>query len=318
MTKPGTGRRVPGTGRPPHPTEHEVGAPVGVRSPKATAQGLALDQKVAEPGTRSPEPVSIVGVRFLNARPLLAGLEAGLQASFAYSFSAAEPAECAERLGAGDAVAGLVPAAALPFLPGVRALPTLGVAARQEVRSVLLISRVPLSDVRTLAAHAASRSSVALARLLLAERWGVRPRIVEARPPLEAMLAGADAAVLIGDPALHVQGRTGLQEIDLAATWVEWTGLPFVFAVWGVRPSAPAAIAALLEGSLAYARGRWQELVPQWAEAHGVERSETKRYLEDTLTYTLGEAEREGLQEFLRRAASAGVLPSRREVWRAA
>ncbi|MGZ6028896.1 MAG: MqnA/MqnD/SBP family protein, partial [Myxococcaceae bacterium] len=130
-----------------------------------------------------PEPISIVGVRFLNARPLLAGLEASLPAPFAYRFSTAEPSECAEQLGAGGAIAGLVPAAALPFLPGVRALPTLGVAARQEVRSVLLISRVPLRKVRTLAAHAASRSSVALARLLLAERWGVRPQVVEARPP---------------------------------------------------------------------------------------------------------------------------------------
>jgi predicted solute-binding protein len=318
MTRPGTGRRAQGTAPPPTPREHEAGAPVGVRSPEAAARGLALDRQVAVPGTRSPEPISIVGVRFLNARPLLAGLEAGLQAPFAYHFATAEPSECADRLGAGGATAGLVPAAALPFLPGVRALPTLGVAARQEVRSVLLISRVPLEDVRTLAAHAASRSSVALARLLLAERWGVRPQVVEARPPLERMLVGADAAVLIGDPALHVQGRTGLDEIDLAAAWVEWTGLPFVFAVWGVRSTAPAGVDALLEGSLAYAREHWQDLLPRWAEGHGVEREETRQYLEETLTYTFGETEREGLEEFLRRAAAAGVLPSRREVWRAA
>ena len=263
------------------------------------------------------EEIAIVGVRFLNARPLLAGLEASLPAPFAYRFSTAEPSECAEQLGGGGAIAGLVPTAALPYLPGVRALPALGVAARREVRSVLLISRVPLENVRTLAAHAASRSSVALARLLLAERWGVRPRVVEARPPLEGMLAGADAAVLIGDPALHVQGRTGLDEIDLAAAWVEWTGLPFVFAVWGVRPAAPAGVGELLAGSLAYAREHWQDLLPRWAEAHGVDREQTRRYLGETLTYTFGEAEREGLQEFLRRAAAAGVLPPRWEGWHA-
>ena len=141
--------------------------------------------------------MQIVGVCFLNARPLLAGLEAGLPAPFSYRLTAAEPAECAEQLGDGRAAAGLVPVAALPFLPNVRALPGLGIAARGEARSVLVISKVPLEEIRTLAAHTASRTSVALARLLLAERWGVRPRVVPVRPPVEAMLAEAEKIVSI-------------------------------------------------------------------------------------------------------------------------
>jgi len=261
------------------------------------------------------DTVEIVGVRFLNARPLLAGLQAGLPAPFSYHLSTAEPAECAEHFDAGRAVAGLVPVAALPFLPVVRALPGLGIAARGATKSVLLISRVPPEEIRTLAAHAASRTSVALARLLLAERWGVRPHVVAGRPPLEAMLAEADAAVLSCDPALNVHGRSGRHEVDLGAAWVEWTGLPFVFAVWGVGPGAPVGIDALLEGSLAYAREHWVELLPRWAEAHGVGREETRRYLEDTLTYRLDDMDRQGLQEFFRRAAAAGVLPPCPELW---
>ena len=261
------------------------------------------------------EPINIVGVCFLNARPLLAGLEAGLPAPFRYRLTTAEPAECAERLDAGRAVAGLVPVAALPFLPDVRALPGLGIAARGEARSVLLISRVPLEEIRTLAAHGASRTSVALARLLLAERWGVRPQVVASQPPLEAMLAEAEAAVLIGDPALHVYGRSGQREVDLAAAWVQWTGRPFVFAVWGVARGAPAGLDALFETSLGYARERWQELLPRWAEAHGMGREETRRYLEETLTYRLDDADRQGLQEFFRRATAAGVLPPGPKLW---
>jgi predicted solute-binding protein len=261
------------------------------------------------------DPVEIVGIRFLNARPLLAGLEAGLPARFPYRLTTAEPAECAEQLTAGRAVAGLVPVAALPFLPDVRVLPGLGVAARQTVRSVLLITRVPLEEIRTLAAHTASRTSVALARLLLAERWGVRPQVVPVRPPLEGMLVEAEAAVLIGDPALHLQGRSGHREVDLAAAWVEWTGLPFVFAVWGLRPTAPDGLEGLLEASLGYARDHWQELIPRWAAAHGVSSEETRRYFEESLTHRLGDAERSGLQEFLRRAAAAGVLPPCPELW---
>jgi chorismate dehydratase len=261
------------------------------------------------------DPVAIVGVRFLNARPLLAGLEAGIAAPFPYAFEAAEPATCADRLAAGAADAGLVPIATLPVVPEMRALPTLGVAARSEVRSVLLVARVPLDRVRTLAAHTASRTSVALARLLLAERWGAAPEVVPARPPLERMLDGVDAAVIIGDPALAVHGRTGLLEVDLAGAWVEWSGLPFVFAVWGIRGVRNAGLESLLERSLEFAEERWAELVPAWARAHGVGTEETREYLGRTLTFRLGERERAGAEEFLRRAARAGVLPARDEVW---
>jgi chorismate dehydratase len=268
-------------------------------------------------GTRAAA-VGIVGVRFLNARPLLGGLEAGIAAPFAYSFTSAEPATCADLVLRGEAVAGLVPVAALPFLPEVAAVPQLGIACREEATSVLLVSKVPPERVRTLAAHTASRSSVALARLLLAERWGARPQVVPARPPLAAMLAGTDAAVVIGDPALAVRGRSGLIEIDLAAAWVEWTGRPFVFAVWGVRREAPAGVEPLLEASLAYSQSRWEALLPQWAEAHGVELERTRGYLERTLTYRLGAEERAGMEEFLQRAAAADLLPRREGVWRAA
>jgi chorismate dehydratase len=261
---------------------------------------------------------AIVGVRFLNARPLLAGLEASIPASFPYRFSVAEPAACAEHVAAGRAQAGLVPVAALPHLPGVRALRGLGIAAREEATSVLLISRVPLARVAVLAAHTASRSSVALARLLLAERWGAAPRVVPAAPPLEEMLREADAAVLIGDPALAMRGRTGLAEVDLAAAWVEWTGLPFVFAVWGVREEAPADMEALLEESLAFAGAHWEECLPRWARSHGVDLPQTRRYLERTLTFRLGDEERRGMEEFLARAAARGLLPALKEVWRAA
>jgi predicted solute-binding protein len=265
-----------------------------------------------------PAPVAIVGVRFLNARPLLGGLDAGIAAPFAYAFTGAEPAACADSVLRGEAVAGLVPVAALPHLPEVGAVPSLGIACREESTSVLLVSKAPLERIRTLAAHTASRSSVALARLLLAERWGVAPRVVPAQPPLAAMLAGADAAVVIGDPALAVHGRTGLLEVDLAAAWVEWTGRPFVFAVWGVRRDAPAGVDEVLEASLAYSRSHWEALVPQWAGAHGVALERTRGYLERTLTFSLGDEERAGMEEFLRRAAAAGILPRREGVWRAA
>jgi len=168
-----------------------------------------------------------------------------------------------------------------------------------------------------LAVHRASRTSATLARLLLAERWGVRPRIVEAQPPLEGMLAQADAAVVIGDPALMVAGRTGHREIDLAGAWTEWTGLPFVFAVWGLTMAAPDGTAGLLADSLTHAETNWTKLLPGWAAEHGVEPAMARRYLETTLVYRLGAEERRAVKTFLAGAAQSGLLPIREEVFRA-
>ena len=263
------------------------------------------------------DPVRIVGVKFLNARPLIAGVEAGIPAPFPYAFAGAEPSVCADSLAAGEASVGLVPVTALPVIPNVRAVPSFGVSAHHEVRSVLLVSKVPLERVRTLATHTASRTSITLARLLLAERWGARPELVSRRPPLAEMLVGTDAAVIIGDPAFAVHGATGLLEVDLAHAWSEWSGLPFVFAIWGVGPKAPAGAEALLERSLEYAEAHWGELLPRWARAHAVSLADTREYLEEVLRFRLGEPERAGMLEFLRRAARAGLLPRRDEVWAA-
>ncbi len=273
------------------------------------------------PGTRGPEenlpapqpgphePRAIVGVHYLNARPLLAGLEEGVAAPFRYCFATAEPAECAVALACGTAAAALVPVAALPNLGTVRVVPNLGIACRGAVTSVLLVTRVPLPAIRRLAAHAASLTSITLARLLLAERWGARPLVVPARPPLEAMLAEAEAAVLIGDPALSTIGTTGLCEVDLGDAWQAWTGLPFVFAVWAARAEAPAALDTLLDASLAHAEANWERLVPVWAAAHRQSPDKVRRYLRETLHFRLDDEDRRATEAFLRRAAAAGVLP---------
>jgi chorismate dehydratase len=260
-------------------------------------------------------PTRIVGVSFLNARPLLAGLEAGLPAPFAYEFTVAEPAVCAALLEAGSAQVGLVPVAALPALPQVWAYPHLGIAAAGETTSVLLVAKVPLPRVRVLAAHTASRTSVVLARLLLAALHGVRPTVVPAVPPVEAMLGSADAAVIIGDAAMACPSPDGLARYDLAAMWRRWRGLPFVFALWGIASPVPSWVPELLESSYAYAQQRWEVLLPRWAQQHGAGLPRTREYLENRLRFRLGEAERRAVQEFLQLAAEFALLPAREEIF---
>lgn len=254
------------------------------------------------------QPAHLVGVRFLNSRPLVAGLEAKIPAPFGYLYAAADPAECAARLASGAVAGALVPIVALAESPGARAVPGLGVACRGAVHSVLLVSRVPLARIGRLAVHAASRTSEILARLLLAETRGAHPAVVRGSPPLEQMLAGADAAVVIGDVAMHLRGRTGLVEVDLGQAWWEWTGLPFVFAAWAVTPGAPPGIETLLEDSLAYAEQRWAELLPRWAAAHAVALPEVASYLGECLHFRLDGEDERGSRAFLELASARGLL----------
>ena len=254
-------------------------------------------------------PCQLVGIRYLNSRPLLAGLDAQIPSQFPYLFRTGDPAFCADQLARGEAAAGLIPVAVLPSLSGVRLAADLGVACGREAVSVLLVSRVPLKKISHLAAHAASRTSIVLARLLLGELWGATPRVTELRSPLESLKDECDAALVIGDPALELRGSTGWVEVDLGSAWVKWTGLPFVFAVWAAMPAAPAGIGDLVEDSYRYARDNWALLMQQWAGNHGVSLESARRYLEVSLHHRLGGQEFRALDMFFQRAARAGLLP---------
>ncbi len=255
---------------------------------------------------------TVAGVAYLNARPLLAGLEGGLPAPFPYRLVTAEPARCARMLAGGEAHAGLVPVASLAGESAFTAVPGLGIAAEGEVWSVLLVSRVPRRSIRRLAVHGASRSSAALAELLLTLETGRRPRVERTADPLAALDGSADAAVVIGDPALAARGRTGLAELDLAAWWHGATGLPFVFAVWGLAAGPYRdGLAELLMASAEWGLGHMELVV---ANANGT-REVVREYLERRLRYRLGERERRGLELFLAMAAGQGILPPGRVVW---
>lgn len=269
-------------------------------------------QREVEPAEARPAAALRVGiVHFLNSWPLawsfLRGeTPAGVTPVFV------PPSQVAAGLAAGELDAGLVPSAALQLIPGLSVVPGLCIASQREVKSVLLVSRVPFAAIRTLALDESSRTSAVLVQLLLAERFGVRPAVAPFRPDLEAMLATADAALLIGDPALHVD-RSRYEVIDLAAEWRALTGLPFVFAVWAVTDAAAGSdLPRLLAASLAAAEADMPALVAAAAAHGGLPAGEVRTYFERHLSYRLGDAERASLDEFFRRAHRHGLLPEPR------
>src|SRR5437773_7566917 len=187
-------------------------------------------------------------VKYLNAVPLAWGILEGPQKEL-FDPVLSTPAQCAEQLAKGSVDIGLIPSIEFQRIKGSRIVPGPAVAATYQVKSVILVSVVPLWKVKTVACDSGSRTSVALARIIFDEFYHTHPDFRPAEPNLTNMLAQNDAALLIGDNALKFMetherpnielqkplvrlGSEPVQVFDLAERWRFLTGLPFVFAFW--------------------------------------------------------------------------------------
>jgi len=245
----------------------------------------------------------VCAVSYLNTVPLVWGMLHGREQGL-FDLEFALPSECADRLEAGAADIGIVPAAELSRL-NLSVIPGTGIASRGAVRSILLISKTPLSAIRTLAADTSSRTSVQLARILLEDVYGARPRFIPFRPEIAVMLEAADAALIIGDPALRVDiDHSPYRIVDLGAEWTAATGLPMVFAVWGAREGClPGGIEAPFLSSCRFGLEHIDEIAELEAAPRGLTPAAVRDYFRDNVTLELGEDELRGLELFLRRLA---------------
>lgn len=245
----------------------------------------------------------VCAVSYLNTVPLVWGMLHGPQQNvFDLSFSV--PSICSDNLRAGAVDIGLIPCAELNRQPLFYA-PEVGISCRGAVRSILLISQVAPDRIRTLAVDSGSRSSVMLARIVLDRKFGARPTVFARPPELISMLGVADAALIIGDPALRIDpAALPYTVLDLGAEWFELTGLPMVFAVWAGRQEflTQAARQAFL-GSWEFGRDRIDEIVRDSAPRYGVSEDLVRQYLTRHIVFELGEPERRGLELYLRWAA---------------
>ncbi|MEU4218445.1 menaquinone biosynthesis protein [Actinoplanes sp. NPDC026623] len=200
-------------------------------------------------------------------------------------------------------------------------LPNLAVGSDGPVLSVHLVSTRPLGelDARPVALGSTSRTGVLLAQMLLAERHGAEPEYFRCPPDLTQMLLEADAAVLIGDPALRAlyeAPELGLQVTDLAEAWKEWTGLPMVFAVWAVRKEFAAAnpgvvkdVHEAFQRSRDLCLGELDDVAEAAARWEPFDAATLATYFR-ALDFSLGERQIEGIREFARRAAACGEAPA--------
>jgi predicted solute-binding protein len=210
------------------------------------------------------------------------------------------PSGCADDLAAGAADIGLVPSFELTR-QDLEVIPGLGIACRGPVRSILLISSRPAPEIRTVAADSSSRTSVELVRIVLERRYGAAPVSISHPPDLEAMLRIADAALVIGDPALRIDpARLPYYVYDLGGEWVEMTGLPMVFAVWAGRRGVvtPEVVEALRESGR-YGLARIDEIVAAEAPRRGFPPEFVEEYLTRRIVNELGPREYQGMDLFL-------------------
>jgi chorismate dehydratase len=248
-------------------------------------------------------------IDYLNAAPLNYGFKHGLGFEhFHLKFQV--PSLCADRLREGEVDAGLISSIEYLRIPGLRIVPGLCIASPKRVRSVVVLSKVPPEEIRTLALDTSSRTSVVLSQILLRERYGVHAEPVDMAPDQTAMLQRCDAALLIGDVAMRAR-REGLLVLDLAEEWHAWTGLPFVFALWTVREDAPelgvpGGAGPFFHKSLEMGRQNLAAMVDEAWRTIGWTKPELEEYLTSNISYSLGEAERESLALFYEKAVKHG------------
>ncbi len=261
-------------------------------------------------------PLRLGTVPYLNALPLVEGLAARADLQLV----ADVPARLAPRLRAGELEAALCSAVELFRRPPLAWLTGPAITSEGPVRSILLFLRTPPARVRSLALDRSSRSAAALACACLAEFFDVtRAAVFECEPDAPLASIDADAILRIGDPALaaHADGaaaRARRATLDLGELWTERTALPFVYALWLVRPSLPPADATALRATLLAAREaglpRRDALAREFAARNGLPADACADYLQRCIGFDLGEAEREGLAFFGRLAHRWGLVDS--------
>jgi chorismate dehydratase len=259
--------------------------------------------------------LQISAISFLNTAPLMWDFEhGGASADFEISYTL--PSGCADALAEGAADIGIIPAFAYASIPGLVILPNVAIASKRAVRSILLVSKVPIGDIRTVAADTSSRTSVALLRLLFEKWFGGAREMVPMAPDPEIMLNRCDAALLIGDAALLVD-RSRYLTYDLAEEWNRLTGKPFVFAFWAVRLEALKMLRPGLDLAKVFQLSRDHGLQPQnlsaiaqqWSPRVHMTEPEVISYLTYNIDYNLDAANLEGMELFFRHAVECGVVP---------
>ena len=272
-------------------------------------------------------------VQYLNTAPLVRGFTHGpLQGKYDLSFTV--PSQCAEALRTGAADVAIIPAIEYQRIPDLVILPDLSISSKERVRSLLLVSKVPMRAAKRVALDRSSRSTQALTKILCANRWNIAPAFHESEPNVEKMLVDSDAALLIGDPALRLAisaetqaspGRDGewictgatlslpqfptLHIYDVVREWWQMTERPAVLAVWAARKEiVTESLADEFLDSLNFGLENLDAICKEASAEMNLPEKELKLYLKTNIDYSLDDENRKGLLAYYSHAAKLGLI----------
>jgi chorismate dehydratase len=272
-------------------------------------------------------------VEYLNTAPLVWGFTNGpLQNKYELSFTV--PSQCSEALRSGTADIAIIPAIEYQRIDDLVVLPGMAIASKRQVRSLLLVTKKRIHDVTSIALDSSSRSTQALTRILCVDSWKIAPDFFEASPNLSEMLAKADAALLIGDPALRLSIATGgkswtgpdgeaicnasvagvttiedLHIYDMVEEWHRATGLPAVLAIWAAKRNVVTPeVLADFSASRDYGLARIAEISKQSSQEMNLPTALLSAYLTFNIDFSLSPANRRGLEHFYDRAAALELI----------
>ena len=265
--------------------------------------------KIISSSNRAAQAPRVAASIYLNSAPLIWSFTRGERRQTVRLVPDAAPARCADMLARGEVEAALVPVIECQRIPEILIVPNVCVGSRERVRSVVLVTRgAELKDVRSLALDTSSRTSAALAQIIFREFFGFEPKWKAAAPNLDAMLSEADAALLIGDPAMTFP-RDGLRVYDLASLWREHTGLGFVFAMWVAREAAANQARAIdFAGARDEGLARVEEIAAAYEATLRLPRAELRSYLLENISFSLDAEMSAGLELFYQLAHKHGLL----------
>lgn len=252
------------------------------------------------------QQLQIGAVSYLNSRPLIEGIEDLIPSA---NLILDYPSRLADSLSDGRLDVALIPSIEYFRQPGYEVVSDACVAARGEVLSVKLYCRVHPGDIRRLALDAGSRTSAALTKIILADGYGVSPQTEPLSMESTTRDSNADAVLLIGDRAMHDPAESFVEVMDLGQVWYDWTGLPFVFAMWVARQESDTDG---IDDALSQARdlglARVSEIAAEEAPRLGLTETMARDYLTKNLHYHLNSAERSGLKLFCELAAQHNLV----------
>jgi chorismate dehydratase len=262
---------------------------------------------------KTPSTIRLGAVAYLNTKPLIYGLESRLAETGSLRLEL--PSRLASELAEETLDVGLIPVVEyLRHLDSYRVVSDAVIACKGPVWSVRILFRKPPEKVETLAIDEGSRSSVALATLLLGARFGRIPTMIPFPIGVSPEAIPADAVLVIGDRAMRPERyrQTFMSDWDLGQEWYVETGLPFVFAMWVARAPcyATEGLSQLLESCRDEGCSQIEEIVRSHAEPYGLSNEQCREYLSRFLRFRFGKEEQAGLREYHRRCVAFGLVPA--------